>query len=37
MLFRPMIIFLNYDLFVETESARKNGYKAVYDKKKQFW
>jgi len=34
MLFWPMIIFLNHDLFVE--NALKNGYYAVYEKKKHF-
>jgi len=33
MLFWPLIIF-NYDLLVE--SVRKNGYQAVYEKKKHF-
>jgi len=35
MLFSPFItVLLNYDLFVE--SAGKNGYQAVYEKKKHF-
>jgi len=34
MLFWPLKLFLNYDLFVD--SARKNGYQAVYKKEKAF-